>query len=113
MPRLNFWIGVKTMPSGGDVEQLVQAPAAVALGWLDALGPDDRGGQVGLAVEGLRELVVEVVGVGDADDRRVAEAPSQAGLAGRFAVLDLEELHVCWSEDAITPADPRFDMAAY
>ena len=37
---------------------------------------------------------------------------SQAGLAGRVAVLDLEELHVCWSDDAITPADPRFDMAA-
>ncbi len=38
---------------------------------------------------------------------------SHAGLAGRVAVLDLEELHVGWTEDAITPGDPRFDMASY
>jgi len=34
---------------------------------------------------------------------------SSAGLAGRVVVLDLEELHVGWTEDAITPGDPRFD----
>ena len=31
---------------------------------------------------------------------------TQAGLAGRVAVLDLEELHVCRSENAVRPPTP-------
>lgn len=61
-------------PVGGDVEQRVEAVGAA----LDAVGLPDHQREVGLAGEGLRELVVEVVGVGDAHDRRVGKAPVAA-----------------------------------